>query len=123
MDRAQRRRIQPGQRIGDDFGVGRALRLLFFESRAHTVAQLRGRSLRKRDCDDAVDRPAVEHQRNVAVDQGAGLARTGAGLDEQRLVQRLADQAARSVIGRLGVRNRRHGCSPFATRAMLLHGP
>jgi len=65
---------------------------------ADAVTQLGCGLLRESDGDKLLDAPPREHQGHVAVDERQCLACAGASLDEQCLVQQLADEAARRLV-------------------------
>ena len=90
--RASRQRT-PDVTVGIGFG-----RLL--ERGPDAVAQLGARLLGKGDGGDTAEFDAAgRHQGQDAVDQGRGLAGSGAGLDEEGGVEVLGDPLARRLIG------------------------
>ena len=79
-------------------GFGRLL-----ECGPDAVAQLGARLLGEGDGGDATELDlAARHQGQDAVDQGRGLARSGAGLDEEGGVEVLGDPLARRLVGGRG---------------------
>ena len=90
---------------------------LLFERGPDPVAQLRGGLLGERDRRDLAHGHAATHQRHDAVDQRAGLARSGPRLDEQGGVEILGDPAARGLIGEPGHHAGASSSTPGSTRA------
>src|SRR5919106_528571 len=73
---------------------------LGLEVAAHAVAQLAGRLLGERDGGDGADAGrAGGDQVDDAAHQLAGLAGSGAGLDEEGLVERRGDAVALRLVG------------------------
>ncbi len=91
---------EPGTRsdVTSGIGLGRLL-----QCGPDAVAQLGARLLGEGDGGDTAELDlAARHQGQDAVDQGRGLAGSGAGLDEEGGVEVLGDPLARRLIGRRG---------------------
>ena len=99
VDRRDFSAVQRFERVLDEVSLRAGLLQRLLQAPTHAVAQLRRRLLCERDGDDAVDGPAGEHQREHALDERPSFAGARAGLDEQRLVERLADDGPLALVG------------------------
>ena len=80
---------------------------LAFELRADALAELGRGRLRKGDRGNAANVDAAGEEIDGTGDERPGLARTGAGFDEQRAVERALDDVAGVLV-----EQRRHGSTP-----------
>ena len=110
VEGAQRSAVEFHERPGGDLGLGALRGGHSLEAAADPVTEFGGRPVGERDGGDVLDRHTRDHEGHDAVDEGAGLAGSGTGLDEQGRLEVADDAVTRRLVdghGRLRHRSLR----------------
>ena len=111
VEGAQRSAVEFDQCPGGDLGLGALPGGHRLEAATDPVTELGGRPVGEGDGGDVLDGHAREHEGHDAVDECAGLAGAGAGLDEQGGAEVGGDAVARRLVdGHAPVRGLNHLC-------------